>query len=45
MYILRYIHCIYIMQTKAEQHSPVRVAKTHRMPFLYRSFSAKKPYD
>jgi len=22
-----------------------RVAKTHRMPCLYRSFSAKEPYD
>ena len=22
-----------------------RVAKTHRMPYLYRSFSAKEPYD
>jgi len=25
--------------------SPYRVAKTHRMPYLYRSFSAKEPYN
>ena len=25
--------------------SPYRVAKTHRMPYLYRSFSAKEPCD
>jgi len=25
--------------------SHYRVAKTHRMPYLYRSFSAKEPYN
>jgi len=27
-----------------ESHTLYRVAKTHRMPYLYRSFSAKEPY-
>ena len=25
--------------------TPYRAAKTHRMPYLYRSFSAKEPYN
>jgi len=27
-----------------EIHIRYRVAKTHRIPYLYRSFSAKEPY-
>jgi len=27
------------------ESNPYRVAKTHRMPYLYRSFSAEEPYN
>jgi len=40
---------IWIMQISIcmcsyQEHSWYRVAKTHRIPYLYRSFSAKEPY-
>jgi len=35
-------HYIYIWYTTLYTY---RVAKTHRMPYLYRSFSAKEPYN
>jgi len=28
-----------------KQEDEYRVAKTHRMPYLYRLFSAKEPYN
>jgi len=37
---LECIRCI----VRESSHS-YRVAKTHRMPYLYRSFSAKEPYS
>jgi len=37
-------HCT--LKCQRHGHSvPYRVAKTHRMPFLHRSFSAKGPYN
>ena len=30
---------------KSARYSIYRVAKTHRMPYLYRLFSAKEPYN
>ena len=31
--------------TNVHTYQWFRVAKTHRMPYLYRSFSAQEPYD
>jgi len=31
-------------ERERERERDYRVAKTHRMPYLYRSFSAKEPY-
>jgi len=39
--------CTSRCRASASHHPPAsyyRVAKTHRMPYLYRSFSAKEPY-
>ena len=39
-------HCMKIHTFQNSSHSPAcyRVAKTHRIPYLYRSFPAKEPY-
>jgi len=38
------VRCIYIYVTSCVRCRANRVAKTHRIPYLYRSFSAKVTY-
>jgi len=46
-YMNTYIHThIHADDDGTQVHSAqYRMAKTHRMPYLHRSFSAKEPYD
>ena len=39
-----YMKCMYVKYHVCVFNVKYRVAKTHRIPYLYRSFSAKEPY-
>jgi len=40
----KHTHTRPVRTHKVRTHKVYRVAETHRMPYLYRSFPAKQPY-